>query len=67
MSVYHILPMYLDRQTLANNVDPDQTPHSAVSDLDLHCLPHIQEILDISAGSQIDLFSFRTNMERERG
>ena len=23
----------------ANSVDPDQTPRSAVSDLDLHCLP----------------------------
>ena len=23
----------------ANVVDPDQTPHSAVSDLDLHCYP----------------------------
>ena len=23
----------------ANNVDPDQTPRSAVSDLGLHCLP----------------------------
>ena len=24
---------------MANNVDPDQTPHSAASDLGLHCLP----------------------------
>ena len=23
---------------LANNVDPDQMPHSAASDMDLHCL-----------------------------
>ena len=23
---------------IANSVDPDQTPHSAVSDLGLHCL-----------------------------
>ena len=23
----------------ANSEDPDQMPHSAVSDLDLHCLP----------------------------
>ena len=23
----------------ANSVDPDQTPRSAASDLDLHCLP----------------------------
>ena len=24
---------------LANNADPDQTPHDVTSDLDLHCLP----------------------------
>ena len=24
---------------LANNVDPDQTPHDVASDLGLHCLP----------------------------
>ena len=24
--------------TYANSADPDQTPHSAVSDQDLHCL-----------------------------
>ena len=24
---------------VANNVDPDQTPHYAASDLGLHCLP----------------------------
>ena len=24
---------------LANSGDPDQTPHYAASDLDLHCLP----------------------------
>ena len=24
---------------LANSVNPDQTPHSVASDLDLHCLP----------------------------
>ena len=23
----------------SNSEDPDQTPHSAASDLDLHCLP----------------------------
>ena len=25
----------------ANTGDPDQTPHSAASDLGLHCLPNI--------------------------
>ena len=27
---------------LANNVDPDQMPHSVASDLGLHCLPMIR-------------------------
>ena len=26
-------------ELFANSGDPDQTPHSAASDLDLHCLP----------------------------
>ena len=26
---------------LANNVDPDQTPHSVAFDMGLHCLPMI--------------------------
>ena len=26
-------------EIFANSGDPDQTPHSAASDLDLHCLP----------------------------
>ena len=26
-------------EVLANSGDPDQTPHSAASDLGLHCLP----------------------------
>ena len=33
---------YWDRQVWANNVDPDQMPHSAASDQALHCLPLIQ-------------------------
>ena len=35
--------MYLDRQTLANSVDPDQTPQNAASDQGPHCLPLIQQ------------------------
>ena len=34
-----ILPCLVEiRVFTANRVDPDQTPHSAASDLDLHCL-----------------------------
>ena len=32
-------------ELFANNGDPDQTPHSAVSDLGLYCLPIIQTIM----------------------
>ena len=32
---FHVLLKYLN----ANSVDPEQTPRSATSDLDLHCLP----------------------------
>ena len=31
--------------TLANSVDPDQTPQKAVSDQDLHCFHLGQELL----------------------
>ena len=34
---------FLDRQALANRVDPDQTPQNAASDQGLHCLPLNQQ------------------------
>ena len=35
-----LLPCFIEILILnANSVDPDQTPHSAASDLGLHCLP----------------------------
>ena len=36
------------RQTLANSVDPDQTPQNAVSDQGLHYLPLIQQFYTYS-------------------
>ena len=33
--------------TLANSVDPDQTPQNAASDQGLHCLHLVQEFLSI--------------------
>ena len=30
---------FLLENPVANNVDPDQTPHDVASDLGLHCLP----------------------------
>ena len=39
------MPVDLLKGTLANNVDPDQTPHSAASDQGLHCLHQIYNSL----------------------
>ena len=33
--------MHPIKETMANSVDPDQRPHSAVSDQSLHCLPYL--------------------------
>ena len=30
----------------ANNVEPDETLQNVTSELDLYCLPHIQQVLD---------------------
>ena len=45
------------RQAWANSVDPDQMPQDVAFDLGLHCLQPIQQVLDISIGSQMDLFN----------
>ena len=37
---FYLLPCFVEISELyANNVDPDQMPHSVESDLGLHCLP----------------------------
>ena len=37
--LFFIIVVFVEISELnANSVDPDQTPHSAASDLDLHCL-----------------------------
>ena len=46
-------PTYLDRQTGANSVDPDQTPPNAATDLGLHCLHLTQQFLDSAIGSRM--------------
>ena len=33
------LEIFLQAKLFANSKDPDQMPHSAASDLGLHCLP----------------------------
>ena len=47
--------MYLDRQTLANSIDPDQMLQNAASDLGLYCLQLIQQLfLDKSTCIKMD-------------
>ena len=40
----------------ANSGDPDQTPHSAVSDLGLHCLPFT--LLRVSRLQWVKMFQY---------
>ena len=53
--IYNIYPKYWDRQAGITCVDPDKIVESGQ---DLHCLPLIQQFLDISAGSNINLYKF---------
>ena len=48
-------PLYSDRQAWANSVDPDQTPHSVVSDQGLHCLSLIYQVFDTSTSNHSNL------------
>ena len=62
---YHVYPKYLDRQASANNADPGQTPQNVAFDQDQHCLPFIQQFLDTSEVSKIDLFKFSDKYGKE--
>ena len=53
--VCHIYPKYLDRETWANSVDPNQMLQNAVSACGLQFATHTS-VLDSSAGCKIDLF-----------
>ena len=37
----------------ANSGDPDQTLHSAVSDMGLHCLPILQHLIGVCTVCQL--------------
>ena len=56
--IYSIYTKYLDRQAGTNSVDPDQMLQNAASDQGLHCLPLIQQFLDKSIDSKMELFKF---------
>ena len=40
-------------------------PHNTASDQGLHCLQLIQQLLDTSTGSQMDLFKFKDKYNKE--
>ena len=44
-----------DKQPWTNSVDPDQMPQNVASDQGLHFLPLIQQFLDASVSSQMNL------------
>ena len=56
MEKYCIFYKYLDRQAVADIVDPDETLQNVVSDQGLHCLPLIQQFLDTVMGSKLYWF-----------
>ena len=61
------IPYYLknqERQVQATSVDPDQTIQNVASDQVLHCLPLIQQFLDISAFCNMNCSKIRTSMVR---
>ena len=39
--------------------------HNTASDRGLHCLQLIQQLLDTSTGSQMDLFKFKNKYDKE--
>ena len=46
-------------------VDPDQMPLNAASDQGLRCLPLMQQFLDISISSKIELYNFKDKYGKE--
>ena len=54
--MYRIYIKYSNTQARANSIDPSKTRQSASSDLDKHCLPLIQQFLNISTCFKNDLF-----------
>ena len=54
-SPYHNNPKNWDSQAWTNSVDPDQTSNSMVSDLNLHCLLLIKQLLDTLKGCEKNL------------
>ena len=46
-------------------VDPDQMLQTTASDHSLHCLPLIQQFLDMSTGSNLDVFKFYDKCSNE--
>ena len=56
--VYCVNPLYSDRQTNVNSVDPVQTVRSGSPGQSLHCVPLTQQFSDKSMNCKIDIFKF---------
>ena len=54
----HIYHKYSNRQAWANSVDPDEMQQKAASHQGLPCLPLIQQFLDTTTGSKLNLLKF---------
>ena len=50
--------------TWANDVDPDQTPQKAASDLGLDRLPPNQQLVDTSQGNNMNFFEVQEECGR---
>ena len=64
-SNYSTYSKYLVILACVNNVDTDQTPRSAASDLSLHCLPLIQQFYTFISG-KMDMLKREVN-GKEKG
>ena len=58
-TIYHNNPKYCDRLALAYSVEPDQMLQTITSDQGLLCSPLIQQFLDLSTSSRMDLCHFQ--------
>ena len=54
-----------DRPACANSLDPDQTSQNADPDQGLHCLLLIQNVLDTSECSKMDLIIISDQYDEE--
>ena len=57
--------LYLYQVLRTDNVDPGQMLQNTALDLGLHCSPLIQQFLDISTWSKMDLYKYYDKYGKE--